>query len=136
MVRVLRWLLIIPAAFVAWYAAFFTGIALLTGLNRLCPAGRMVSQSCIAPWSGIIFNAAMCFGAGLAALLIMFASALLAPTHKRQVAVVTLLVGSAVAVAMAVSLGDEAYYALISAVAAGLFGLWVVMRRTLPLPAK
>jgi hypothetical protein len=130
MANMLRWILIPPAAVAAWYLAFVIGIALEVGLNALCPADQVVSGWCIAPWYRGASNALLWFGAGLAALLVLFACTLLAPTHKRHVAIVTFVVGAAVAARM--GFGIRAYGALVAATVAGALGLWLLLRRLNP----
>ena len=125
--RIFRWLLIVPVAVAAWYAALFLGISLQLGLDALCPPDQVVSGSCTAPWHSAASAAAVCAGAGLAAVLILVACTWLAPSHRRQVAIATFSVGAAVAIFMGVSanlLGP-----LITAIVAGAIVLRILLWR-------
>jgi hypothetical protein len=50
----LRWLLVLPAAWVAWYAAVLIGFGLYTVAEALCPPDQVISGMCVAPWFGTI----------------------------------------------------------------------------------
>jgi hypothetical protein len=132
----IRWILILPAAIAAWYVALFIGIGLYQGIEALCPASQVVSGHCFAPWFRPVSDGLIAFGAALAAVLVMLACTLLAPTHRRQVAIATFAVGTVVAVFMGV--GASAYAAMVSAVVAGAVVLATLLRRVAPfsLPNK
>jgi hypothetical protein len=100
MLRALRWVLIIPAAIAAWLAAFYIGIGLYEIVESLCPAKYNLYGHCDAPWFPTAAKALIAFGAALAAILIMITCTLLAPSHKRQVAIATFCVGTLAAIAM------------------------------------
>ena len=125
--RLLRWLLIIPAAVVAWYAAIILALVMHAGLDILCPAEQMISSLCVAPWYEAASNAVVCVGAGLAALLIMLACTSLAPAYKKQVAVATFVAGAAVAALMGWNVG--AFAPMLAAMVTGALALWVLTRR-------
>lgn len=125
--RLIRWLLIIPAAVVAWYAAFILALVLHAGVDILCPADQVISALCVAPWYEVASNAVVCVGAGLAALLIMLVSTSLAPAYKRQVAVATFVAGAAVAALMGWNAG--AFGPMLAAIITGALTLWVLTRR-------
>jgi hypothetical protein len=127
MLRKLRWLLILPAAIAAWYLALVVGIALLASLAWLCAPDKMVFERCTAPWYGAAADVLVCFGAGLAAVLILLVSTWLAPTQKPRVAVWTFTLGCLVAAFMGI--GTGMYAALIAAIAIGALGLWAVLHR-------
>jgi len=123
----IRWLLILPASVAAWYLALAAGIVLLAALNGLCPPDQLVSGACIAPWHRTASLAMMCFGAGLAATLILIVCTLLAPTHKPQVAVAAYVIGVAVACTMGIA--ATAYAAMASAIVVGAGILALLLRR-------
>jgi hypothetical protein len=133
MLRIVRWVLLIPAAVAAWFVGLFLGIALLGVLARMCPENQMVSRMCTAPWYDGASTAAIAFGAAMAAVFIMIACTAIAPTHKRVAAVCTFACGVLVAAAMGVSSGE--YVALVAAVVAGAVALWILLRR-IPAPAR
>jgi hypothetical protein len=98
MSRAIRWVLILPAAIAAWYAALFITIGLYQGVEAICPLGRIESGRCLAPWFLSASDAFIALGAALAAALIMVACTLLAPTHKRHVAIATFVAGTVTAI--------------------------------------
>ena len=126
----IRWILILPAAIAAWYAALFIGVALYQGAESLCPASQIESGHCIAPWFRPVSEGLVAFGAALAAVLVMIVCTLLAPTHRRQVAIATFAVGAAVAIYM--GLGANSYAAMVSAIVAGAVVLAILLRRLAP----
>ena len=95
--RAVRWLLLLPGVYAAWWAALLIGIAYIGILDWLCPPDLMVSGLCTTPWYESAFDAGVVAGAGLAARLVMLAAILMAPSHRRYVAVLAFGSGSAVA---------------------------------------
>jgi hypothetical protein len=130
MPQAIRWTLILPAAIAAWYLALFVGIGLYQGAEMLCPASEVVSGHCFTPWFRAASEGLIAFGAALAAIFVMLACTLLAPTHKRQVAIVTFSVGASVAIYMGV--GASAYLAMASAVVSGGVVLMILLQRLPP----
>jgi MFS family permease len=130
MPHALRWILILPAAVAAWYAALLLGIALYQGVEALCPPDQVESGHCFAPWFLTVSNALIAFGAALAAVLVMIACTLLAPAHKRQVAMATFALGTLAAVAMG---WNHAIAPMIAAIMAGAIVLAILLRRYAPL---
>ena len=125
--RIVRWVLMVPAAVVAWFVALFLGVALLGGLTRLCPANQMVSGMCTAPWYDGASEMAIAFGAAMAAAFSLIACTAIAPTHKRVSAIITFVGGVLVAVAMGLASGE--YASLVAAVVTGAGVLWLLLRR-------
>ena len=123
----LRWLLMLPAAISAWYLALAAGIALHGSLLRFCPPDQVVSGWCAAPWHRYASQAVVCMGAGLAATMVLLICAWLAPTHKRQVAITTYLIGAVVACMM--GMAATAYAAMASALLAGAVILALILHR-------
>ena len=95
--RVIRWILILPAAIAAWFVALILCILVLVSVGSLCVSKGSHGQ-CVEPWFGQVQNAILPFGAGLAAALIMITCTWLARTHKRLVAIATFVVGTIVAI--------------------------------------
>jgi hypothetical protein len=131
MMRFVRWLLIIPTAVAAWYAALVSGISLHRGVDALCPADQVVSGLCVAPWYEAASATVICMGAGLAAVLILLACTLLAPSHRRRVAIATFIVGAVVAIVMGIS--ANAFGPLVTAIVAGGVILRILLWRLAPL---
>jgi hypothetical protein len=129
--RFVRWLLIVPAAVATWYAALVLGMSLHLGLDALCPADQVVSGRCVAPWYQAASAVVSCIGAGLAALLILLSCTLLAPTHRRLVAIATFIAGAVVASFMGFSAG--AFGPMVTAIVTGAVVLWVLLRQLTPL---
>jgi hypothetical protein len=48
--RWVRWLLLIPGAWLAWSVALVSGIAVHSALESLCPPERVISGMCTATW--------------------------------------------------------------------------------------
>ena len=125
--QLLRWILIPPAAVAAWYVALFSGFALHQGFEALCPASQVESGHCFAPWFLHVLAGLIVFGAALAAVLIMITCTLLAPTRRRQVAVVTFILGALAAIKMGFITG--ALGATSAAIIAGAIVLVVLLRK-------
>jgi hypothetical protein len=130
MSRLIRWILVLPAAVAAWYAALFISIALYKGVEALCPFGKVESGRCFAPWFLDASEVFIASGAALAAALVMIACTLLAPTHRRQVAIATFIVGTIAAIMM----GWETFAgATITAIISGAIVLVILLWRLAPL---
>lgn len=130
MPRMIRWILILPAAIAAWYVSLFLGLALYQGLEALCPPDQMESGQCFAPWFLTASKVLIALGAALAATLVMVTCTWIAPAYKRQVAIATFVVGTAVAIILAWNLE---FAAMASAIVAGAIALAILLRRLAPL---
>ena len=124
--KVIRWVLLLPSAYAAWWVALFLGIAYVSVLDWLCPPELMVSGLCTATWYEPAFNAAFVVGAGLAAGLIMLAVILMAPSHRRHVAI--LAFGSGSAFALYAAYETSLWGAFVAAFLTGLVALAVSMK--------
>jgi hypothetical protein len=124
-----RWALILPGAIAAWYLAFLIGIALHEGLNMLCPPELVVSGICEASWYPGAERGLVAFGAGLAAVLVMIACTLIAPTNKRGAAIGTFATGSIVAIALG---WTELLVPMVAAITAGALVLVFLLRKDSP----
>lgn len=127
MIRWLRWLLLLPGAWLAWVAAVLIGIFLQRGLESLCPAEQVVSGMCAAPWFDTAIRGVTGFSAGVAAVLILLTTTLLAPGHRPAVAAATFFIGSLAALAMAIRTGSWLELAA-AIVAGGLTTAWLLRR--------
>ena len=114
---VFRWLLLLPAVFAAWVLAVVCGYLLLSYVESLCPPELMVSGMCTADWFPRASTAVFCFSAGLAAALIVLATALVAPAHKLRAIWIAYAVGAALACLLA--LEGRSWPELASALGAG-----------------
>jgi hypothetical protein len=98
--NVVRWILVIPSAIVAWYLAFFLSLVLGVFLVAPCTSSDGPPAAfCDASWfsldavrRGIIF-----FGVGLSAALVVAAAAFTAPSHRAVVAWIALFSGAVLA---------------------------------------
>src|SRR4249920_3848879 len=102
-ITVVRWILVPFAAWLAWGVAVFVGFELEALASYLCPKDQMVSDMCTAPWYGVALTSIFCIGAAMAAGLVVLLCTLIAPGSREQVARFVYVVGSVVAVVMAVS---------------------------------
>lgn len=128
MAHTIRWILILPAAVAAWYAALLTGLAMYLGVESFCPEDQMISGHCAAPWFSTATDALVAFGAALAAVLVMVSCTWMAPAHKRPVAIATFAAGAIVAVV----LGGGSSLSLaprVAAILAGAVTLAILLRR-------
>lgn len=116
--RILRWVLILPAGYVAWHVALFCGIVLLSLAERLCPKAQMVSGMCTAPWFPAVERGIFLFSSGLAGALIVSTAALVAPARKIAVAWLSCGLGALVALWMGISL--KAWGEMASSLVAGV----------------
>lgn len=125
MIRVLRWIAVIPACILAWYAAaLFAGIYVLGVVDSFCPPELVVSGMCTASWYPAAERTVICFGVGLSALFVIVTAAAVSPTHKIFVSRLALGVGCVVAGIMGVM--ASAYLELIAAILAGICALFLV----------
>ena len=123
----LRWLLLVPAAVAAWLLAVLLATVLLGGLRRLCPDRQVVSGMCVAPWFGPASDAVVALGAALAAIFVLRAVTVTAPSHKKFVAVVAYLAGALIAAWLGIESGQ--YLALFATLLAGALTLVFLLRR-------
>jgi hypothetical protein len=101
-ISLLRFALIVPAAIIGWYMGLMLGIAIYELGEITCPPEYVVSGACSAPWIPVIKNLAMAIGSGMAATLIVLFAYALAPIHKKNTALIALIVGAIVATVMVV----------------------------------
>jgi len=130
MFTLLRWLCVLPAALAAWYLALILAVLLHTAVEGFCPPDQVVSGACFAPWFLRFSDVLICFGAALAASLIVLAAFLVAPSHRFYVAWATFIVGACVALCFAALLGAWAECA--SALAAGALAAYLLTRNSMP----
>jgi len=126
----IRWLLVLPVAIAAWFVSLFIGIVMFVGVEALCRS-EVSGGPCAAPWSANLQYAVVAFGAGLAATLIMVSCTWLAPTHKRQTAIATFVVGTIVAIYLG-NVASDSHIPMVAAIVAGTIVLAILLRRNPP----
>jgi hypothetical protein len=125
--HVVRWALVLPAAWAAWAIALATSIFLHGLVEAVCPRDEVVSGHCAAPWVGPATEAIFGVGAAVAATLIVLGCTLAAPSHRRQVAALVFACGTVVALWMGTA--AHAYMPLVCALVAGALTTTAVRRR-------
>ena len=84
--NILRWILVLPAAFAGWLLGIEVGF-LIDGLSNItCPKHYQVSETCAAPWTPLVAEFAITTGAAVAAVAIVGFTALMAPQWRARVA--------------------------------------------------
>ena len=126
-IKIARWVLVIPSAFVGWYLAFVIGILLYQLAEFFCPPELMVSESCQASWFDPVFNGLFVFGASLSAVLVILLAVLMAPAQRRLVAIVIYFGGCLTAMEFAIA--TSAWPAFAGAIASGALILFIILRR-------
>ena len=124
--RALRWLVIVPAAYVSWHFCLVLGMVLLATAESFCPQDQKVSDLCVAAWFEWVEAIIFIFSAGLAAILIVASAAMIAPAYRVWVAWITFISGSLVAVYLGWITGGMKE--LIAAVIGGFVTLLMVIR--------
>jgi hypothetical protein len=124
---VVRWILVVPSAVVAWYFAFLVGAVLFAYLVAPCmDSDAPQPQFCEAAWFEALKRGVMFFGVGLSAILVVVVSAVVAPSHRTAVAWTALGVGTVVASVM--GYGAEAFAEAVVAIACGVLAALFVSR--------
>lgn len=128
MLKLVRWLLVIPAAIVGWVIAFATAVFLYEGIAGLCPENVQYEEDlflCVPR----ALDWAISAGAALAAILVVLLAVICAPSHKRFVAWLTYMAGAAVALLLFMEMGSDARMPFISALSSGLLTAILIHRR-------
>jgi hypothetical protein len=120
--RLLRWLLVLPAALAGWWAALLLGFALLALGDSQCPAEERMSNACLAPWYAGFERAVYIVCAAIAAALVVLLPALTAPAHRRRVGWIACGWGAITALWLGANTGAhlEALVALFAGLAAAI----------------
>jgi hypothetical protein len=127
--QVLRWAFIPPAAIASFFVAFLSGIALIRSIFCFYDVEvRFCTQS-----DDTAFIALIALSGALAAALVMTTCVLLAPTHKRQVAILTFLLGAMSAILMSMSMGPWGLVTIVPAIVSGAIVLAMLLRKLPPL---
>lgn len=124
--KLFRWLMVVPSGFIAWYVVLFIGVAFLGATEIFCPKNLMVSGSCMADWWEVAYKTILILFSGLSAIGVVIFPALVAPSHKNKIALLSYSVGAVFAFWFAVSL--EAWFELVSALMFGGITLAIMLK--------
>ncbi len=122
--NVLRWLCVIPAAYLGYYLALVGGMAALALAESFCPAEALVSGMCTAAYMRWTEKILFVLFPGIAAILAVLLPTLIAPSKKVAVAFVFFALGSVAATILGVSL--EEWVVLGFALFCGAVTAWAV----------
>lgn len=111
--KTVRWILLIPAVMISFYACVLIAVAIYMAADALCPEHLIESGFCTAPYLNITKEALLLIAPALAAALMVLTAYCCAPSHKLQTAITTFVIGSCAAL----------YYALDS-------GYWLTLALT------
>ena len=104
----MRWFLLIPVAYLGYYAALISGMAFLALAESFCPPDAIVSGMCVADYMKPVERTLFVVFPGIAAALVVLLPALVAPSGKEEVAFAFLTVGSVIAIVLGTSLQEWA----------------------------
>ena len=122
---VVRWILVVPSAVVAWVFAFFVGLVLFVCFDAPCRnSDAALPRFCGAPWFEVLKIGVAFFGIGLSATLVVVVSAVVAPSHRTAVAWAAVVVGAIVAIKM--GSGGEASVEAVVAIACGVLAAFAM----------
>ena len=123
--EIIRWLLVIPSAFIGWYLAFFIGVLLYSVVDSFCPRQEFDSP-CMASWCFPVIDAVIIFGVSLSAIFTILFAVLIAPKKRDFVAKIIYLGGASTAIYFAAS--TSAWVEFAGAIICGSLTLVLVLR--------
>ena len=126
--KLLRWLLVVPAACVGFLLSVACGLALVSLAGRFCPPELVISGMCTASWYPFVTDLAICISAALGASVTVALPFLLAPTHRLPVAITAFAGGSFFALWVLVDGGPSLILPVVSALGGGLLMAVLVLR--------
>ena len=129
---VVRWILVPVAVLGAWMVAAGIGLVLNDIAFRFCPESQIESGLCVAPWWPIVDTVILSVSAAVAAMLVVWASAITAPSHRPLVAIVTFALGAAFAAYLVVDMqyiDVSTYFAVAASLSTGGLTAWWVWRK-------
>jgi hypothetical protein len=129
---VVRWILVVPSAVVAWYFALLVSALVFGFIVAPCMSSDGPQPYfCKAAWypRDALFQGTYLFGAGLSAILAVAASALMAPSHRTAVAWIAVATGAVVATVMTYG-SYEFLFGVLFAVTCGVITALVLPRAT------
>lgn len=124
--NIIRWILVIPSAFVGWYVAVYIGLVFYSLVDSFCPPELIESGICVAPWSKPVKDGIIVFGACLSAVLVLLFSVFIAPT-KRLLAAKVIYFGGVLFALYAVY-ETSAWGAFIGSIISGTLFLILILR--------
>jgi hypothetical protein len=123
----LRWLSVVPSAFVGWYVGLILALLIYSANKELCPTKYMVSGMCNAPWSAFTEGLAIIFGATISGALVVSLPTLFAPNQQKRVAWAAYGLGLLSSIYFLV-LVPGIWHAVLSSVIGGSVVLWRLFR--------
>lgn len=126
--KILRWLLVVPAACLGFLLSVVCGLGLVSLASRFCPPELVISGLCTAPWYPFVTKLAICLSAALGASVTVALPFLLAPTHRLPVAITAFAGGSFFALWILVDGGPAFILPVGSALGGGLLMAVLVLR--------
>jgi len=110
----LRWLLVLPCAYLAWFATALLGMQVHARAEFVwCPAPDWVSDFCTNPQVQARLDLLIALFAGLSAVAVILAATAMAPARKVTVAWCALGMGGVLAALL--DFGSPPFYAAVSA---------------------
>jgi|GEM_PF-3113680 len=133
---VLRWLLVVPSAFIGWYVGLIVAMLIYKMNEALCPARFLVSGMCTAPWSPVMEELAVIVGGAVVGALVVLLPSLMAPNHRKRIALIAYSLSFACSLYV-LMLVPSIWRAVLSATLAGGLMLWCVhLSQTLSIDSK
>lgn len=129
--KLVRWLLTVPAGVAGWYAGVVVALLGHAAGEFACPAGQMISGHCAAEWSPWVNHAALVTGALICGALAVLLPALTAPSHR--LATARLAYASGIACSM-YWVAHGVLLPVACATFAGGLTLWRLARQVAPRP--
>lgn len=101
----IRWLAVFVSPVGGYLISIAVALVLISGLKRLCPEDQMVSGMCTASWYAFSELAALSVAASAGAAFFVLLPSLLAPAHRRVVALTAFVAGLLLASSFAWQIG-------------------------------
>lgn len=120
---VVRWILVVPAALVGWYAGLIVAMLLYKANEALCPTHYLVSGMCTSPWSSAMEELAVIVGGAVVGALVVLLPALMAPYHRKRIALIAYALGFTCSIYV-LMLVPSIWRAVLTAALAGGLMLW------------
>jgi len=113
-VKILRWILVMPAGIGGFYLALIVTMAIQTAADNQCPLDYQVQGEVIyCLWPESVQVGFFAAGGALAAIFVVIFSTLIAPRHKKAVALIAYAGGAAVAATMVVALEETTMHVFV-----------------------
>lgn len=106
MINVIRWVCVIPAAYLGYYLALIGGMASIVLAESFCPPEDVVSGLCTSDYMRLVEKILFAVFPAIAAILVVLLPTLIAPSKKVAVATTCYAVGSIAAIYMCISLEE------------------------------